>query len=737
MPAGPTSSSAGVIASIANIKNNTHPCWWRDAGLRKLNFFIACCYLSSALFGYDGALIGGLESIPRWFTDLGNPDTQRLSLIISSQAIGGVAAFLVAPWLPDVVGRRWAIGLGDVILIAGAVGQTFVTTSGGYIATRFIIGFGGIVTTVGAPSLATELAHPRMFGRVASYYVGAILAAWLSFGSLSISSNWSWRLPTLFQAAPAFVQLCFLPFIPESPRFLMRKGKFAEAKQIMLKYHANGAEQDDLVDFQIKEITREIYADDQCDENGWSMFFKTAGMRRRLGLIVFVGFFSQWAGNGIISYYFTPILQSVGVTNFTQTSGLYGGLAIWNGCWAIAGASQVDRFGRRVLWMISCTGMFVSYVLVTALSAAYSNTGNVKFGYGVIVFLFIFFAFYDIACTPLAIGYPAEILPTKARAKGLGITYLAIYVALVFNTYCNPLALEAIGWKYYIVYCVVLFVSFFVIYFQFPETRGKSLEEIAEIFDGSRDDIEEKSLDPSHAPFLSSSSHPHSGEATISSVSAHSPPNPTSASDAPQPSTSTLPPSTSKRDSTSIPGSAEADDGELKENWRGSWQRRQERRKAEARAAGRIPVPPLPDLRYEQGILASIRPFIHRIGPGKTPVEETAKEGGEKGKAAEREREEEEGAMASTSLSAEAAKDGRGDGDLFGATPTLRIEWAQVAYVIFRDQLLFPLLQGAAWGLAGMWITGFWSWNRARLARKGAGGVGARPLAARVGLSGR
>ncbi|KAL8278524.1 hypothetical protein RQP46_009016 [Phenoliferia psychrophenolica] len=487
-------SSAGAIASIAHIKNNTHPCWWRDSGLRKLNFCIAFIYLSSAMGGYDGALIGGLQSIPRWLTDLGSPDTQRYSLLIASQSIGGVAAFAVAPWLPDVLGRKWAIAIGDLILIAGAVGQTFVTDANGYMGTRLIIGFGGVISAVAAPSLGTELAHPRMFGRVASYYnccyyAGAILAAWISFGTLNIASSWSWRLPTLFQAVPAFLQMCALPWFPESPRWLLRNGRGAEAERILLKYHANGAEQDDLVDFQIKEITQQIYADDQCQENGFSMFFKTAGMRKRLVVILFVGFFSQWAGNGIISYYFAPILNSVGVTSYTQTSGLYGGLAIWNACWAIAGASQVDRFGRRALWMASTCGMLVSYILVTALSATYSRTKNIQCGYAVIVFLFIFFAFYDIALTPLTVGYPAEILPTKARAKGLGITYLAVYVALVFNSYTNPIALEAISWKYYIVYVVILFGMTFVIYFLFPETRGKSLEQIAEIFDGPLDQI--------------------------------------------------------------------------------------------------------------------------------------------------------------------------------------------------------------------------------------------------------
>ncbi|KAI5477364.1 hexose transporter [Pseudohyphozyma bogoriensis] len=443
-------NTAGAIASIAHIKNNTHRNWWMDPGLRKLNLFIVILFLASASGGFDGSLINGLESIPRWFTDLGNPDTKRQSLIIASQSIGGVAAFLVSPWLPDVIGRKWTIVVGNAIIIAGAVGQTFTHDSGAYIGTRMIIGFGGVICAVASPSLATELAHPRQFGK-----------SWMAFGTLNLSPSWSWRLPTLFQAVPALFQIVVIPFCPESPRHLLRQGREEEAKAVLLKYHANGAEQDDLVDFQMSEIKQQLINDAELNNASFSMFFKTAGMRKRLAIVIIVAFMSH----------------------YTQTSGINGGLAVWNAFWAIAGASNVDRLGRRTLWLTSTIGMLVSYIIVTALSATYARTPNQGVGYGVIVFLFIFFAFYDIALTPLTVGYPTEILPTKARAKGLGIEYLCVYIALVFNSYLNPIALDALGWKYYLVYVFILAAMVVTVYFFFPETRGKSLEEISDIFD--------------------------------------------------------------------------------------------------------------------------------------------------------------------------------------------------------------------------------------------------------------
>jgi hypothetical protein len=98
--------------------------------------------------------------------------------------------------------------------------------------------------------------------------------------------------------------------------------------------------------------------------------------------------------------------------------------------------------------------------------------------------LFIYFGFYDIAFTGLTVSYPIEILPFALRAQGLAVLNFFIYGALFFNQYVNPIALEALAWKYYFVYIGVLLVSIVCIWFFYPETKGRMLEEVAEIFDG-------------------------------------------------------------------------------------------------------------------------------------------------------------------------------------------------------------------------------------------------------------
>jgi len=128
--------------------------------------------------------------------------------------------------------------------------------------------------------------------------------------------------------------------------------------------------------------------------------------------------------------------------------------------------------------------MLVSYIVWTACSAVNSDTGNQAAGIVVVVCLFTFFFHYDIAYTPLLMAYPAEIFPYSLRSKGLTCTLLSIYGSLVIAAFVNPIGLENIGWRYYIVFCCFLVVFLAVTYFFFPETRGHSLEEIAEIFDG-------------------------------------------------------------------------------------------------------------------------------------------------------------------------------------------------------------------------------------------------------------
>lgn len=112
---------------------------------------------------------------------------------------------------------------------------------------------------------------------------------------------------------------------------------------------------------------------------------------------VTLGIFSQWSGNGIVSYYLPLVLNTVKITSVTHQTLISALLQVWNLFWAIGAAASVEKLGRRVLFLTSASIMLVSYIVITGLSGSFASTGNASVGLAVVPFLFIFFAGYDIA----------------------------------------------------------------------------------------------------------------------------------------------------------------------------------------------------------------------------------------------------------------------------------------------------------------------------------------------------
>ncbi|KAF5639356.1 hexose transporter [Fusarium sp. NRRL 52700] len=128
--------------------------------------------------------------------------------------------------------------------------------------------------------------------------------------------------------------------------------------------------------------------------------------------------------------------------------------------------------------------MLISYIVVTGLSGSFASTSKAAVGTAVVPFLFIFFSGYDIALTPLDISYPIEIWTSTLRSRGSSVTWISGIIAGIFNIFVNPIALDSIGWKYYLVYIAFLVAFLLIAYFRYPETPGHTLKQIVFIFDG-------------------------------------------------------------------------------------------------------------------------------------------------------------------------------------------------------------------------------------------------------------
>jgi hypothetical protein len=223
-----------------------------------------------------------------------------------------------------------------------------------------------------------------------------ISAAWTTYGTFKIDSSWSWRIPSVLQGIPSVLQVAFVLFAPESPRWLVSKGRDQQALKTLAYYHADGDENDPLVQYEYEEIKAAIEFDKTVAANvGYKSLFTTTGNRKRMRIIIALAFFSQWSGNGLVSYYLNKVFDSIGITSATTQLLINGILQIWNLFWAVGASFMVDRAGRRLLFLSSCIGMLVFFTMQTVCSAQFALHGSDAAAHAVIAFIFLFYAAYE------------------------------------------------------------------------------------------------------------------------------------------------------------------------------------------------------------------------------------------------------------------------------------------------------------------------------------------------------
>jgi hypothetical protein len=269
--------------------------------------------------------------------------------------------------------------------------------------------------------------------------------------------------------------------------WLVAKGRHDEAKAILAKYHAGGDLSSPLVAFELAEMEGSIRTEQTItSETSYLDLVRTAPNRRRTIIAMIIGFYGTWSGIAIIAYYLTLVLNTIGITS-THDQVLINGLTqVFNLVVSVTSALLVDRIGRRTLWLVAIAGMMCSYIAWTALSATFARSKDPAIGRSVLAFIFLYKLFYNGSFSPMLLAYPIEIFPYTLRGRGLTISMATNQLALIVSQFVNPIALTKIEWRYYIVFCVLLAVFLVLAYFLFPETKGRSLEEIAEVFDGER-----------------------------------------------------------------------------------------------------------------------------------------------------------------------------------------------------------------------------------------------------------
>ncbi len=468
--------------------------WFRYAHLRKLNFLLLAPIFAQVVSGYDGSMMNGLQAVKAWQTSFNNPTGQRLGTMNNGVTIGTLVVTPFTSYFTDWFGRKWSLIMGCLVILLGAAIQGAAQNFGMFIGARIILGVGSCISSVAAGPWLIECAYPTQRAAVTSFLLAswsfgsffAALVTWGSFNGNLVTSSWSWRLPSVLQGFLPLVQIAIALFAPESPRWLVSKGREREARNFFVKYHAAGDENSILVSYQMAEVEATLEEEKIQKMSGWLQWVKTRGMRHRLFIAIIVPVMLQWEGNALIGYYLHIILDNIGITSSIEQLKINLGNTVWALFCAVLFASCADRFRRRTFFLAGLGSMLLCYVIWTILSALDQQQGNSSRGLsvGVILFIFLYSGFNNI-CAVIGTPYVMEVTPYALRAKASTIYQITGNVVGFFNNYVNPIAMVAITWKYYIVWICMLVVWIVMVYFVFPETSGHSLEEVDEVFGGT------------------------------------------------------------------------------------------------------------------------------------------------------------------------------------------------------------------------------------------------------------
>ncbi|EMC98111.1 hypothetical protein BAUCODRAFT_22945 [Baudoinia panamericana UAMH 10762] len=464
--------------------------WWKRPNLRRLYLCLVPAVLGVEMTsGYDGSILNGLQAVQPWLDYFGKPSGALLGAITAAFSIGAVIALPIVPVVNDRVGRKHSITIGSLIIIVGVILQTASVDLAMFLVARLLLGVGIPFCISGASQLIAELTFPKhssvlngLFNE--SWYAGAIIAAGVTLGTYAIPNNWSWRIPSLLQIVPSMLQMTFIWFIPESPRWLVSRDRSDEAFEILVKYHAEGDRNSALVHAEFAEIQATVRHEMENSKRHWVELLQTPGNRKRVLIAACVGTFSQWSGNGLVSYYLAKVLATVGITKKKIQNEINLGLTCWNLVTGVTGAFLTKKINRRTQYLIAFVGMTVLFACWTGASADYAKTKN-QYAAGAVVAMrqiFVYYMFYTIM-HPLTYVFVTEVFPFVHRAKGVALTQFFSRGAASFNSFVNPIALGAIGWKLYIVYVAWLAIETTIIFFLYPETKGPTLEELGRLFE--------------------------------------------------------------------------------------------------------------------------------------------------------------------------------------------------------------------------------------------------------------
>ncbi|KAF4546319.1 putative mfs monosaccharide transporter protein [Lasiodiplodia theobromae] len=453
-------------------------------------------------FGYDQGVISIINVMDQFLDQY--PELKGggfwTGFMTAMLELGAFLGCFFMPWLADKISRKWALSVVVIIFCIGAIIQTAAPNYGTLVFGRFFGGIGVGTLALGAPLYISEIAPPHLRGALlvlesVSIVLGAVVAYWITYATRHLEGDIAFRLPFGLQMVCAvFLGTC-IHFFPYSPRWLGLVGREAECLQSLSKlrrlpptdwrikaeFQAIITE----VEFQKKMLDRRHpgVTGFKLEIATWLDLFKS---RRRVAIGVGVAFFQQFSGiNGFI--YYAPLLfRSLGQDSEMSLilSGMIniGQLVAVVLCFFI-----IDHVGRRPLAIWGAIGMAVPYIIMSALVGEFSHDwpGHSAAGWVTCGFAYVYIIAYGVSYSPLAWALPAEVFSNSTRAKGVALSTATVWLCNFIIGVIVPVMIENAGYGTYVFFAIMCILAAIWAFFLVPETKGKTLEEMDDVFGDS------------------------------------------------------------------------------------------------------------------------------------------------------------------------------------------------------------------------------------------------------------
>ncbi|KAF4995208.1 hypothetical protein FDECE_12880 [Fusarium decemcellulare] len=385
------------------------------------------------------------------------------------------------------LGRRPTLWVAMFTLIIGATLQTAAYGVPQMIVGRIVAGVGVGIDTATVPMYQAELCKSDVRGRLVTTEVlftalGIAVAYFFAFGMDFVGGAIAWRLPIAAQILPAIIISIVLFGLPETPRWLIGRGRVDEAVEVMCQVYGVTPD-DESLQHEKKEIIDALEVEGEVTSH-WSNLLKKDRVQTgwRVCLAFMALSFNQWVGINVVVFYIAVVLEdSVGLSR--QMALVAGGcinLAFAVG--SLIPALYLDRIGRRNPMTIGSIGMGLSLMAISVLLSHQGTSKEIVTGKTCIAFFVTYMLFFGASLNAIPCCYAPEILPLKARAKGTSLAVMINWAFVFLIVMVTPTMIADIAWKTYLVFMACNFAIAPAIYFWFPETSRLTLEETDHLF---------------------------------------------------------------------------------------------------------------------------------------------------------------------------------------------------------------------------------------------------------------